>query len=392
MLSLSELSELAKDGSKAGRKNLVTALSDLFVTTDPDHAEQMSVLFGDILMRVLDELEEETRISLALKMCHHPAAPHDLMARLASDSFSVAEAVLRNSDVLNAEDLEGIARSCSMEHLDAIASRRKVQENVTEVLVDRGDEAVLTTVAGNSGAAMESTTFERLVSKVKTYPALQAVLAARKDIPQSAAELLVSLLSDEMAERVRAMGGDSVLASALTERAVDAVKERTSRLEHNRREAIQLIEKVIAGQVSLDEGIRHFIKTDGVAELGMLLAKVSKLPLPAVTQLIYGKSEKALIIVCKASRVSSEGFKNILTVRARKIGLSGLEVAEAIKHYKNFSFETAVQSMGAIREAFNPKEKPHEETHPEKEGVFRRSLPKKLKEKKLSAGKGAAAL
>ncbi|MBD8890605.1 DUF2336 domain-containing protein [Roseibium litorale] len=379
MLSLSRLSELAKDNSTAGRKTLVTALSDLFVTTDPDHAEQISILFGEIIMRVLDELEEETRISLALKMCHHPSAPHDLMAKLASDNFPVAEAVLRNSDVLDAKDLEDIARSCSMEHLEAIASRKKVQENVTGVLVERGDEGVLETVAGNTGAAMVNETFTRLVNKVKTYPGLQMALIKRKDLPDCAASVLANLLTEEMAERVQAMGGDSLLAKALAERAVDTVKEQASKLETTRREAMLFISKVVEGTVSLDEGIRHFIRNDGLAELGILLAKVSKLPMGSVSQLIYGKSEKTLIVVCKASGVSDEGFKNILTVRARKVGLSGQDVAEAIKRYKNFSKEVAVESLKAIRASCQPKEQEHEETAPQRSGVFRRSLPKKAK-------------
>ena len=380
MLSLSKLSELAKDHSTAGRKTLVTALSDLFVTTDPDHAEQISILFGEIIMRVLDELEEETRVSLALKMCHHPSAPHDLMAKLASDCFPVAEAVLRNSDVLDASDLEGIARSCSMEHLEAIASRRQVQENVTGVLVDRGDESVLTTLAGNGGAAMVNETFSRLVTKVKTYPALQAALIRRKDLPEGAASVLASLLTEEMTERVHAMGGDGTLAKALAERAVETVKQRASKLEASRNEAMQFISKVVEGTVSLDEGIRHFIRNDGLAELGILLAKVSKLPMASVSQLIYGKSEKTLIVVCKACGVSDEGFKNILTVRAGKVGLSGQEVAEAIKRYKNFSKQVAIESLESIRASCHPKEQKHEEPVPQKTGVFRRSLPKKAKD------------
>ncbi|SHM24402.1 DUF2336 domain-containing protein [Roseibium suaedae] len=362
-----------------GRKTLVTALSDLFVSTDPEHAEQMSILVGDIIMQVMDELEEETRISLALKMCHHPAAPHDLMARLANDCFPVAEAVLRNSDVLDTTDLEGIARSCSMEHLEAIASRRKVEEAVTGILVDRGDEVVLTTVASNNGAQMANETFDRLVSMVKTYPRLQNALIRRSNLPQTAVRILAGLLTEEMAERVQSMGGDSELTRALAERAVDTVKERAAKLEASRKEAMAFIQKVVDGAVSLDEGIRHFIRNDGLAELGILLAKVSHLPMASVSQLIYGKSEKTLIVVCKATGVSDEGFKNILTVRARKVGLTGQEVAEAIKRYKNFSKEKAVEALDAIRAKTEPKEEVHEELPPEKEGVFRRSLPKKPK-------------
>ena len=123
MFNLAKLAELARDSSAAGRKSLVSTLTDLFVSSGDDRDEQISLLFGDIVLKVLGQLEEETRIILSKRVCKEKDAPRDLMVKLAQDAFPVAGPVLENSPALTSDDLVAIASSASMEHLGAIAGR-----------------------------------------------------------------------------------------------------------------------------------------------------------------------------------------------------------------------------------------------------------------------------
>ncbi|WP_417686238.1 DUF2336 domain-containing protein [Roseibium sp.] len=373
MLSLSKLSELARDRSTGSRKSLVSALTDLFVSSDHEQAEQVSIMFGEIVMKVLGQLEEETRMALAQRVGAHPAAPRELITTLASDEFKIAENVLTRSPVLTADDLAAIARDGSMDHLEAIATRDELPEVVTDVLVDRGNREVLNRVANNQRARMADQAFVRLVEKARTCPEIQALLVSREDMPKQAAECLAEFLTDELKERVAGLDSDNVLARVMAERAAEEVKARTNRLQAKREETIRIIEDVAAGRKKLDDVLADFAKTDRAAEVGILLAKVSDLPAAGVSPLIYSQSEKPLIIICKANGVSDDCFKHILTMRARRMQTGFAVLESAMKKYSQFPIDAAKRSLEAIAQGSQGGAPEEPAGQVEERGAFMRS-------------------
>jgi len=372
MLSLGKLAELAKDKTSTGRQSLVTAVTDLFLSADEDNIEQVSLIFGDIVMRVLGQLENETRLALAKRVGGHRSAPHNLMVELARDDIEIARPVLEESPVLESSDLVEVAKNGSMDHLSAIANRPELNEEVTEVLVDRGDSEVLNKVTSNPGAHFADQTFLRLVDKAKTDPGIQSALAQRPDLPEDAARTLVPFLSEELTARIKELAVDSTLVQVMAERAAAEVTARTRRVQQNREQLNQMIKDVTSGKTKIDEVVSLFAKSDRAAELGILLAKVSQLPAAGVSQLIYTESDKALSIICKASGVTQTAYKDILTMRAKQLMQGGMEINASIQRYSKLTEKAAETSLGAIRasiESQMPK-KPAEKKAPKKEVPF----------------------
>ncbi|CTQ53087.1 hypothetical protein LP7551_01608 [Roseibium album] len=351
MINLSKLADLARDPSVTGRKGLVGALTDLFVRAGDDRGEQISLLFGDIVLKVLGQLEEETRMILAKRVCKEDHAPRELMMKLAQDKISVAEPVLEKSQVLSSDDLVAIATSASMEHLGAIAGRETVEKAVTTVLVNRGDSNVLSRVAENKGAEFAKSSFLKLVEKARSDETIQAALIGRADLPEEAAQVLLPLLTEELRERVTALGADNTLVHLLAERAATEVAARAQKLDDVRDESNALIKEVLDGKTSVDDAVKMFARADRTAELGMLLAKVSDLPPAAVSQLLFSTSDKPLIILCRANGVRAEAYKDILTMRARRLRLDGTELNDAIQRYSALSEKGAKRSMEVLRQS-----------------------------------------
>jgi len=350
MLSLFKLTDLARDHSPAGRKSLISSLTDLFFEAGDDRDEQISLLFGDIVLKVLGQLEEETKIVLSKRMCHEKS-PRELMVRLAHDTFKVAEPVLKNSPALTSEDLASIASTASMEHLGAIADRKTVDKAVTTVLVKRGDSKVLSKVAENQGAELADSSFLELVEKAQSDEAIQAALVTRSDLPDEAARLLLPFLTEQLKERISALGADNTLVQLLAERAATEVAARTHHLNDARKESNALIKDVMSKKTSIDDAVSVFARADRTAELGMLLAKVSGLPPTAVSQLLLSANDKPLVILCKANDVTSTAYKDILTMRARRLRLGGHELNAAIKRYSALSAEGARRSLETLKQA-----------------------------------------
>ncbi|ASP33808.1 DUF2336 domain-containing protein [Labrenzia sp. VG12] len=351
MISLAKLADLARDPSTSGRKSLIGALTDMFVGSGDDRDEQISLLFGDIVLKVLGQLEEETRIILAKRVCGERAAPRDLMVKLAQDTISVAEPVLENSPALTSEDLVAIASSASMKHLGAIAGRQVVDKAVTTVLVDRGDSEVLSKVAENKGAEFEDGSFLKLVEKARSNESIQAALVGRSDLPEEAAHALLPFLTEELKERISSLGADSTLVQLLAERAATEVAARAHKLEEAREQSNALIKDVVNKKTKIDDAITLFARSDRTAELGMLLARVSDLPPAAVSQLLFSASDKPLIILCKANGVTSEAYKDILTMRARRLRMGGLELNAAIQRYSALSEAGAIRSLETLKQS-----------------------------------------
>ncbi|WP_428650275.1 DUF2336 domain-containing protein [Roseibium sp.] len=351
MISLAKLADLARDNSASGRKGLIGTLTDLFVSSGDDRDEQISLLFGDIVMKVLGQLEEETRMVLSKRVCREKDAPHELMVRLANDTFAVAEPVLEHSPTLSSDDLVTIASSASMDHLGAIAGRETVDKAVTKVLVDRGDAMVLTKVAENKGAEFADASFLKLVEKARTDVSIQAALIKRSDLPDEAAHALLPFLTEELKERVSSLGADNTLVQLLAERAATEVAARTQRLEDAREQSNALIRDVVSKKTKIDDAVTLFARADRTAELGMLLAKVSDLPPAAVSQLLFSASDKPLIILCKANGVTADAYKDILTMRARRLRIGGLELNAAIQRYAALTEEGARRSLETLKQS-----------------------------------------
>ncbi|SMP05634.1 Uncharacterized conserved protein, DUF2336 family [Roseibium denhamense] len=348
---MAKLTDLAKDTSATGRQSLVSMLTDMFMQGGKDRDEQISLLFGDIVLKVLGQLEEETRLVLSKRICFEEDAPRELMVELAKDDIEIAQPVLENSPALTSEDLVEIASTASMDHLGAIAGRKSIDENVTSVLVDRGNSAVLTKVANNSGARFAEDSFLKLVEKARTDEAIQTALAVRTDLPEKAGLALLPFLTDELKARIGDLGADSTLVQLMAQRAATEVAARAQRLEEAREQTNAMIRDVVSKKTSIDEAVTTFARADKTAELGMLLAKVSNLPPAAVSQLLFSASDKPLVILCKANGVSSEAYKDVLTMRARRLRIGGLELNNAINRYAALSVEGAKRSLETLKQS-----------------------------------------
>ncbi|KZM47444.1 DUF2336 domain-containing protein [Labrenzia sp. OB1] len=351
MFNLSKLAALARDHSAAGRKSLICMLTDLFVSAGDDRDEQISLLFGDIVLKVLGQLEEETRIILSKRMCAEKGAPHELMIKLAQDTLVVAEPVLEKSPVLTSEDLTNIAKTVSMEHLGVIAGRTSIDKSTTSVLVDRGDESVLNKVTENKGAHFSDASFLKLIEKARTNTKIQATLIDRSDLTEEAADALLPFLTEELKERVAALGADNTLVQLLARRAANEVAARSQKLEEAREQSNTLIQDVVSKKAKIGDAVILFSRSDRTAELGMLLAKVSQLPPAAVSQLLFSTSDKPLIILCKANGVPAEAYKEILTMRARRLRIGGLELNAAIQRYAALGEEGAKRSLEVLKQS-----------------------------------------
>src|SRR5438445_77345 len=94
------------------------------------------------------------------------------------------------------------ARTQSQQHLLAISKRKSIPDDVTDVLVARGNIEVATSVAANDGARLSGSGFLNLVKRSENDSILAEHVGLRKDIPRHLFQQLISKASDEVKRKL----------------------------------------------------------------------------------------------------------------------------------------------------------------------------------------------
>jgi uncharacterized protein (DUF2336 family) len=157
--------EDVKHHSREKRAETLRRLTKLFVEESSRLNEIHVSLFDDVLGRLVADAEPEARCELSSRLASISNAPLELARRLARDEIAVAEPLLRNSPRLDEFDLISIAQTKGQAHLLAIARRASLREPVTDVLVERGDAAVVQTLADNRSARLSAHGFAMLAKR-----------------------------------------------------------------------------------------------------------------------------------------------------------------------------------------------------------------------------------
>jgi uncharacterized protein (DUF2336 family) len=90
--------------------------------------------------------------------------------------------VLVRSPCVDNSILMEIARSKSQTHLLAIACRPKLDVEIVDLLIERGDEVAVRYVANNLGARLSEASAVALVERAKIDEALADLISKRPDV------------------------------------------------------------------------------------------------------------------------------------------------------------------------------------------------------------------
>jgi uncharacterized protein (DUF2336 family) len=152
----------------------------------------------DIFRALVKDTEILVREALATHLKSTPDLPHDVALALAKDVDTVALPMLRFSEVLTDGDLVEIVRGQEPRKQMAIARRPKVSEEVSEALVDAGNEEVVARLVGNEGAALTEEALDRVIDRYEESTAVADSLARRQNLPPAISERVVSALTERL--------------------------------------------------------------------------------------------------------------------------------------------------------------------------------------------------
>jgi uncharacterized protein (DUF2336 family) len=340
---IDELEASLASGSVRHRLKVLQRVSDLFVAGSSHYSGAELALFDDVLTRLATAVEIQARARLSQRLAVLPNAPHGLIRQLAfDDAIVVAAPVLASSPQLSDADLIETAATKGQEHLYAIAQRLRLSEEVTEVLVERGNRRVVTRVASNDGARFSFKTYERMVRKARGDRRLALTIGRRSDVPRQCFLKLLETASAEVRLKLETMNPQA--AREIREAVADVagtmqreVREASRRCKVAARDARYLFRahRLSEANVHAAACAHHFAKT--AAALSML----GPFPIDLVERALLEKGVEAVLILAKAAGCSWTTTKAILVMRSAGRGLSHHDLDSALAAFERLTQETA---------------------------------------------------
>ena len=305
---LESLARLTMENSDEGRQKLLREVTDMFMESPETLNEREIAYFGEIMNGMVGQVETMVRQHLSETISSVSNAPHDLILSLANDELDVAFSVLQNSEVLQDNDLVEIVEKRSQEHLNAIAQRAMVGETITDVLVKKGDDTVLGTLAGNNGAQFSRGGMETIVDRARDNDDLELSLVKRKDVPADLAQDVFWRVSSAMREKILSQNEelDESQVDELFQEAEKWFSEQKGKTPLNQAEKY-IIRKEKLGQ--LDAGLLlSLIRQDKVPEFVAGLGRLININTDIVRQAVFDPESEKLAIICKAAEIDFDVF------------------------------------------------------------------------------------
>src|SRR3954466_13318849 len=148
---VTEVEDAIARGTARQRSEILRRVTDMFVLGSHRYSTEEIDLLDDVFERLAAEIEASARSLLAMRLVPIPNAPPRIIRTLAiDDAADVACPILIQSERLADATLVEV----SQEHLFAISRRSTVSAAVTDILVDRGDQLVVLSIAENRGASL----------------------------------------------------------------------------------------------------------------------------------------------------------------------------------------------------------------------------------------------
>jgi uncharacterized protein (DUF2336 family) len=297
-MPLLELQDLASSGTGNNQDKILDRVTDLFFLTSESQGEMEKAVFGDVMERIVYELETQARVQLAERLADVEEAPHKLAVKLASDEIGVARPILENSPCLNDDDLVNIAELSGQDHLHAISSRSKLSSKVTDALVVHGNDKVLEKVAGNAGAEFSESGIEQISQRAQENFDLFSILDIRSDIPKET----LSEIKRNIAVRLwTEVSGSS---SGISGQDVDAIVETKAsemNLGTSPRNTSASAQKKIKQSAS-ESMVLSLARSRKQAETIQCLSLMSGISFTRVSHCLMDADLSALAVLCKSYR------------------------------------------------------------------------------------------
>ncbi len=345
---IAELEEAVRSGSPERRISTLRQLTDLFLHDGERLSQDQVKVFDDVLCHLVASVETRVRAEISATLAPVEYAPAGVIESFAwDDQIAVAGPVLAGADRLATSTLVEIAKSKGQGHLLAISGRANLPEAVTDVIVDRGERAVIHKLGHNTGARFSDTGFRRMVAHAEADDELTELLGLRIDLPVKFLRDLLQRATEAVRARL------ATIAPAAIKQEIERILKTIAHAargdsrpgrDFSRAEAVV---KRMKGLNELnDDAIIAFAAARKFDEVAASLAILNNsMPTGMMAKVLEGPRADLVLIPCKSAGLAWAAVEAILCHRPVKPPIQPATLQVAFKDYGELSAATAERAV-----------------------------------------------
>ena len=338
---LRELNEAILRGSPETRARALWHATDILI--EGRYSEDQIWVFGEVIGRLSDEIEQAARVKLAKRLAHSDNAPFNVVMILASDNtIDVAGPVLQYSQRLDTMSLVASARTKSQPHLLAISKRCSIPSEVTDELVTRGNREVVRSVASNNGACISDFGFLQMIKRSEADGILAEHLGLRKEIPRHMFQQLIAKASDVVKRKLERERPD--LVDAIQTSVTDVTGKLHSKFGPATKGYFAAKRFVTAqhqyGNLN-ENSILEYARSHKMEEVTVGLSLLCSLPVDVVERTLVHNNSEMTVILAKALGFRWETAMALLFLGAKNHRIPETDLDDMREEFTRLNTETS---------------------------------------------------
>src|SRR6267378_3756790 len=338
---LQELDDAVSRGSAESRLRALWHTTDLLIAGT--YTEDQIWTFGEVIGRLASEIEVAARTQLAQRLARIDNAPIKIINKLAfDDSIDVAGPILRYSERLDVRTLVDNVRTKSQSHLLAISKRNSIAIPVTDVLVARGNQKVVSSVAANKGARFSNFGFLHMIKRSESDSILAEQLGLRKDIPRHLFQQLIAKASDDVKKRTERERPEMVeqIQTSVTD-VTGALHSKFGPASRSYFVAKRLVTTQHQHGNLNENSIFDYARSHKLDEVTIGLSLLCSLPGDVIERALLDKNREMILVLTKALDFSWATTMALLFLGAKDHRITAQELRDLENEFGRLNVETS---------------------------------------------------
>jgi uncharacterized protein (DUF2336 family) len=348
---IDELEDAIAHADLRHRATVMRRLTDLFIMNGTGFSEEHIAMFDEVMSRLIAAIDSSARAEFGNLLATNPHAPIKTSRILAlDDEIRVAGPILSHSRVLDDATLIQSARTKSQDHLYAISLRDTIGEAVTDVLLQRGDTAVVRSTAKNPGAKFSDFGHTELVTRSREDAELALRVWARSDIPRQHLLSLFASASEDVQKQLETADRQKVqLYRYLVAQAKTQIQTKMRENSASYAQARPQVEALHRAGALNSDSLAKFAQDGKFDEVTVALSLMCDLPVGHIERAIVHHRADHLMVLAKAIGLNWETTRAILRMRAPTRSTGAPELDASAQSFAKLQQKTAIAAMDFYR-------------------------------------------
>ena len=341
------LSEYKQNHDHKNAKSFEGLVNSVAALLDANLTKTEQILAADVLISLVQQAEQDLRVSLSAKLAVREDLPETLLHYLAYGDIDIAEHVLKYSPLLDDKDLIYVAHSKGADHWCAIAQRTNISKNIISTLIDKKHANTCLALLENNTVQLTDDALKAMSPIVIEDSNLAQSYIAYDTLP---ADLAISIYWHvSVALRSFIAKTHNVKDDALNKALEDCVQDFTDTVLSQTSRPSPLMDEVAqcyASQGKISEKFMIDVLRRRQGRFFMaLFAKQTGLSHDVISDIMRQKGGQGMAVACRAIHISKEGFVSLfLLSRAVSTAIDpvvGEELKMAIRYYDGLTHKMA---------------------------------------------------